>query len=106
MTKTALIQLVILHAFPVTTEDNGFLPETKNMKKRFIAGVVCPKCGQQDSIMAYDDDADKVMIRECVACGFTDRISTIVNQPKEIQTRVTPESADSDDAVQVIKILK
>lgn len=56
--------------------------------------------------MAYDDDADKVMIRECVACGFTDRISTIVNQPKEIQTRVTPESADSDDAVQVIKILK
>lgn len=78
------------------------------MKKRFIAGVVCPKCGTQDSIMAAEDTENKVMLRECVECGFTDKMSTVVNQPKELDTRVTPESAtaNSNDAVQVIKILK
>lgn len=76
------------------------------MKKRFIAGVVCPKCAAQDSIMAYEDTEQKVMIRECVDCGFTDRMSTVVNQPKEMSTRVTPEQNTADDAVQVIKILE
>jgi uncharacterized metal-binding protein (TIGR02443 family) len=76
------------------------------MKKRFIAGVVCPKCGTQDSIMAVEDIEQKVLLRECVECGFTDRLSTVVNQPKEVQTRVTPDSELASDAVQVIKILK
>lgn len=76
------------------------------MKKRFIAGVVCPKCGTQDSIMAAEDTDQKVMLRECVECGFTDKMSTVVNQPKEMQTRVTPDSELASEAVQVIKILK
>jgi uncharacterized metal-binding protein (TIGR02443 family) len=76
------------------------------MKKRFIAGVVCPKCAQQDTIMAYEDTDNKVMVRECVECGFTDKISTIVNQPKELNTRVTSDERSTDDTVQVIKILK
>jgi len=76
------------------------------MKKRFIAGVVCPKCSTQDSIMAFEDTEQKVLIRECVECGFTDRLSTVVNQPKEMKTRVTPEAEPSSAAVQVIKILK
>lgn len=75
------------------------------MKRRFIAGAVCPKCGTQDSIMASEDEDAKVMLRECVECGFTDQLSTIVNQPKEMQTRVTPESAAPVEA-QVVKILK
>ena len=76
------------------------------MKKRFIAGVVCPRCAEQDSIMAFEDTEQKVLVRECVACGFTDKISTIVNQPKELQTRVTGEQPAADETVQVIKILK
>lgn len=93
---TERIVAVILRAFT-----DGAL-----MKKRFIAGVVCPKCGAQDSIMAFEDDTEKVMIRECVDCGFTDRLSTVVNAPTEVKTRVTPESvAPSDDTVQVVKIL-
>lgn len=75
------------------------------MKKRFIAGVVCPKCGALDSIMAAEDTEKKVLLRECVDCGFTDELSTIVNQPKEMQTRVTPNS-DAPVEVQPVKILK
>ena len=57
--------------------------------------------------MASEDETEKVMIRECVECGFTDRLSTVVNTPKEMKTRVSPEApAPSDDAVQVVRILK
>ena len=75
------------------------------MKKRFIAGVVCPKCGTTDSIQAAEDTEAKLLLRECVECGFTDQISTIVNQPKEMQTRVTQEPTAPVEA-QIIKILK
>lgn len=78
------------------------------MKKRFIAGVVCPKCGTLDSIMAAEDTEQKVLLRECVDCGFTDKMSTVVNVPKEMQTRVTSsgETATDNEPVQIIKILE
>lgn len=76
------------------------------MKKRFIAGVVCPKCSAQDSITAYEDSEKKVLIRECIDCGFSDRMSTVVNQPKEMETRVTPEPEPSSETIQVVKIMK
>ncbi len=56
--------------------------------------------------MAFEDTDNKVMVRECVECGFIDKLSTLVNQPKEMQTRVTPEKSASEEPVQVIKILK
>lgn len=57
--------------------------------------------------MAAEDESQKVMLRECVDCGFSDRLSTVVNQPKEMTTRVTSDSsAPSDEAAQVVKILK
>jgi len=56
--------------------------------KRFIAGAVCPKCGASDSIRAYQDTQNSLMIRECVDCGFEDALSTAVNQPSELDTRV------------------
>ncbi len=78
------------------------------MKKRFIAGVVCPKCGERSVCKAWDNTEEELLLRECVECGFTDRISTSVNVPKELGTRVTPSqvSAPNSDTVQVIKILK
>ncbi len=42
--------------------------------KRFIAGAVCPGCGEQDKLKAWHEGA--VQFRECVRCGFTDRTST------------------------------
>lgn len=76
------------------------------MKKQFIAGVTCPKCGALDTITAANNEQEKVMIRECVECGFTDRISTQVNSPKELNTRVSPAHSAGDEQVQVVKIIE
>ena len=42
--------------------------EEKQGRRRFIAGVVCPRCAKMDKIVV-DLDTDQ---RECVACGFTE----------------------------------
>jgi len=76
------------------------------MKKRFIAGVVCPKCGALDSIMAVNDTHQEVLIRDCIDCGFTDRLSTGVNQTKEVSTRITADDSFVNAAVEVIKIIE
>jgi len=54
-------------------------------KKRFIAGVVCPKCSQMDKMRAFSEEG--VDYRECVSCGFKDQIR-IASAPQEINTRV------------------
>ncbi|TCS43843.1 YheV family putative zinc ribbon protein [Reinekea marinisedimentorum] len=76
------------------------------MKKRFIAGVTCPKCGALDTIVAVNNEEEKALIRECVACGFTDRISTQVNSPKELDTRVSPQKSEDEAPVQIVKIIE
>ncbi|WP_237068111.1 YheV family putative zinc ribbon protein [Microbulbifer guangxiensis] len=59
--------------------------EKKPVKKRFIAGAVCPRCGEMDTIVNYRFD-DK-NYRECVSCGFKDEIR-IQSGPAELPTRV------------------
>lgn len=55
------------------------------LKRRFIAGAVCPACEQMDKVVMFDDDRQQRW-RECVACGFKD---LLVEQPQEeIRTRV------------------
>lgn len=57
--------------------------------KRFIAGAVCPRCKAIDKILAYRDEQHNY--RECVACGFHDKLH-IQPQFRELVTRVnTPE---------------
>lgn len=59
------------------------------VKKRFIAGAVCPACEAQDTIKMWD--VDDVPHRECVACGFADTLNAQgISVPKELGTRVTP----------------
>ncbi|MEH6450884.1 MAG: YheV family putative zinc ribbon protein [Oleispira sp.] len=68
------------------------------IKKRFIAGVVCPKCGEMDKIRMYRDE-DDTELRDCVACGFTETYTqhkeakeAATSEPlyEELTTRVTP----------------
>lgn len=67
------------------------------IKKRFIAGVICPKCGEMDKIRMYRNDKDDE-IRDCVACGFTEtyeqhkKATAATEEPlyEELTTRVTP----------------
>ncbi len=59
-------------------------------RRRFIAGAVCPHCGEMDRLV-IDLDTDR---RECVACGFSeDRPRDDGKQPGEIPTRVSRPAA-------------
>jgi len=68
-------------------------------KKRFIAGVVCPKCSEMDKIRAFNKDG--VDYRECVSCGFLDRIR-IASEPKELTTRVTKSDSEPSRRVRLV----
>ena len=57
--------------------------------KRFIAGAVCPSCGEMDKLVMFWQEEKQV--RECVRCGYSDQqdengniqeIKTRVNQPR------------------------
>ena len=39
-----------------------------SVRRRFIAGAVCPRCARMDKIVV-DLDTDR---RECVACGYSE----------------------------------
>ncbi len=55
------------------------------IKKQFIAGAVCPKCGEMDRIVMYKKDGKD--FRECVSCDFSDELH-IQAQVRELDTRV------------------
>ena len=59
-------------------------------RRRFIAGAVCPRCGEMDR-MVVDPDSDR---RECVSCGFSEERPADGGAPAgEIPTRVTRPAA-------------
>ncbi|MBU2708637.1 YheV family putative metal-binding protein [Zooshikella marina] len=65
-----------------------------NIKKRFIAGAVCPRCAEMDRIVVFEQEGQQR--RECVACGYSD-ILIIKPDQVEIPTRVTPEDKKKED---------
>ncbi len=73
-----------------------------NIKKRFIAGAVCPKCAALDSLVMYRvDDTD---YRECVECGFEEKL-VFKNQMRELTTRVNVSEEEKQKETQVVKII-
>ena len=65
------------------------MPDQKQ-RRRFIAGAVCPRCGEMDRIVV-DLDTDQ---RECVSCGFSDaRPPDTAPQAGEVPTRVSRAAA-------------
>lgn len=76
--------------------------------RRFIAGVVCPKCNEMDkTVMFTNDEGDEV--RECVACGFHQTYAQHAAEEQaqqELATRVTPAGkAVLDEGEQPLKII-
>ena len=61
--------------------------------KRFIAGAVCPRCGEMDVIRTYSDDEREY--KECVRCDYEDsmRLDGVADSPvEELETRVNRET--------------
>ena len=59
-------------------------------RRRFIAGAVCPGCGQVDKIFV-DSDKDQ---RQCVSCGFSEyRPQGSAGKSEDISTRVSRPAA-------------
>ncbi|MFW1677397.1 YheV family putative zinc ribbon protein [Pontibacter sp. JAM-7] len=70
-----------------------------NPVKRFIAGAVCPRCGQMDCLRTWRDETQ--IYRECVRCDFNDaQLAAGDNPPPELETRVSraEEAAADPDA--------
>jgi len=74
----------------------------KPVKRRFIAGAVCPRCSEMDKIVNYKL-GDK-NYRECVACGFKDEIR-LQASPRELDTRVN-QTEDREVEETAVKILQ
>ena len=80
---------------------------TKQGKRRFIAGAVCPACGEIDKIVL--EQSASGARQYCVACGFEDtlknkggmeELATRVNSPRPGEATLPHETA-----VDTIKIL-
>lgn len=78
------------------------------IKRRFIAGAVCPRCAQMDKVVMYDD-AHGQRVRECVSCGYRDALDE-QGQPTELTTRVNQarpgeQPLAHEDEVVVVRVL-
>ncbi|MDN3638022.1 YheV family putative zinc ribbon protein [Simiduia curdlanivorans] len=71
-----------------------------SVKKRFIAGAVCPSCSAMDRIVMYREGESD--FRECVECGFKDemRFKTAV---RELDTRVNQDEVKVAQETQVLQ---
>lgn len=73
--------------------------------RRFIAGVVCPKCSAMDKTVMFDND-DNEEVRECVSCGFKQTMREHEAAEAELATRVTPlGKAVLDEGEKPLKII-
>ena len=74
--------------------------------KRFIAGAVCPRCGDMDSIVMFKEA--ELDVRECVSCDYTDKMDFEAQEKltSELDTRVNQvDDAVREENVQVIKFM-
>lgn len=72
--------------------------------KRFIAGAVCQRCGEQDKVRAWEDIDANLMRRECVACGHEDVIA-MKSEVDEVPTRVNYTDPVFDEDIKPVRIL-
>lgn len=72
-----------------------------SVKRRFMAGAVCPRCSKMDTIQVYNLDGKD--FRECVDCGFKEEMRLNI-APSELETRVNHQDEEPEQ-VQVINII-
>tara|TARA_B110000444_G_C18783555_1_gene568689 strand:+ start:992 stop:1237 length:246 start_codon:yes stop_codon:yes gene_type:complete len=69
------------------------------VQRRFIAGAVCPRCGELDKIVVIVGDNDQ--LRECIRCGFSDNQPEMpeVQEPRTRVNRAKSRMIDTDTQV-------
>ncbi len=72
------------------------------MKKRFIAGIVCPKCGATDSVRLHIAEAGEEdhQVRDCVECGYEESLAQHLAARQELPTRVNQADSAATDEVE------
>ena len=75
------------------------------VRKRFIAGAVCPSCGQMDTLQVYTTPSgQKVMT--CVDCNFLEQLTSHLALEGELpETRISREEKILDNEVDIVRIL-
>jgi len=71
------------------------------LKKRFIAGAVCPRCADMDRLVTYEEGGDT--FKECVSCGYQEKQIANV-QLSELDTRVN-HAEKGDDNAEPVKMM-
>jgi len=72
------------------------------MKKRFIAGAVCPRCAEMDKIVMYEQDGKN--FRECVVCDYEDEMPA-AGGAYEIPTRVKEKPVEPESTEQILNFV-
>ncbi len=73
------------------------------MPMRFVAGAVCPQCGEQDTLQLDTDAPEGQPYRACVECGFTEEGSEESASPAVPGARFDQQPGNDDR--QVVRIL-
>lgn len=76
------------------------------MRKKFIAGAICPSCKEQDKIVVFYNKKNN-MVKECVRCGFSDELdeAKLEEGLPSVPTRVSGENRRQDAVTEKIKIV-
>lgn len=71
-------------------------------RRRFIAGAVCPQCGEMDRLILESDGSR----RRCVACDYSDSLdSASSSEPKTRLDGGLKKSAVESTEVRPVRIL-
>jgi hypothetical protein len=74
-----------------------------SVKRRFIAGAVCPRCAALDRIVVFERDGHA--FRGCISCDFEEPQPEL-NTVNEMPTRVNHGEPDQpEDKAQVVQII-
>ena len=71
-------------------------------RPRFIAGAVCPRCGEMDRIVAFKENDEN--FRECVSCGFKEQLR-LQAPPRELDTRVNRTEEEKQQETSVVRLI-
>lgn len=70
------------------------------IRRRFIAGAVCPDCGAEDRLVV--EEAAEGKRRRCVSCGFTD---TNASEPEVALPTRFARRGDEEEQAQPLRLL-